>query len=387
MKEIKHNIDNYPKQLDTIYNVFNNNGHQLLLVGGCVRDSILGKEPKDWDLVTDATPERIMELLKDIPNLKYIDENSVFGVIDIIYGGESFEIVTFRGDGEYLDNRRPESVFFGDIYLDSKRRDFTINSLYYDFVKQVIYDLNDGLTDLNNNTIKFIGNPLDRLREDGLRYLRLIRFSLTYNMKFDSSVLEDIFLEGLNDVSKISKERVVNELNKIVDKGIGFETILNKLKEFKIEDALLDNSIQKGYAKCDLSGEFYEFIAYMIINSTFDFKNKTYKTINKLKINNKDNKRIMFLLGSLLIEIEDDNYYTYNIHKLWESYKVYFDNTNFLPFAKSMIRNNKYKLFEKIIKFDNHVSSTEVIEEFGLSGKELGEKITQININRILCEM
>lgn len=201
------------KNAAQVIHTLKNSGYNAVLVGGCVRDFILGKEPHDWDIATDAKPRQIEALFKkSIPVGKY------FGIITVIEGGESFEVATFRSDGVYEDGRRPTQVKFSSMQEDARRRDLTINGLFYDIDSDKIIDYVGGQQDLKDGIIKFIGNPNDRIKEDHLRILRAVRFALRYNFSIDAETLSAIE-DNAYLLHKISAERIRDELDNIFSTG------------------------------------------------------------------------------------------------------------------------------------------------------------------------
>jgi len=187
-------------------------GHDAVLAGGCVRDFVLGLEPNDWDIATSAQPDTIAAIFqKSIPVGKY------FGVMTVIEGGESFEVATFRTDGEYKDGRKPVSVTFSSMKEDAQRRDLTINGMFYDLDRGII-DYVGGQVDLNARIIQFIGSAEDRIKEDHLRIMRAIRFSLRLDFGIEPSAMESI-RRNAHLLKKISDERIRDELDKIFSTG------------------------------------------------------------------------------------------------------------------------------------------------------------------------
>ena len=201
-----------PEYVDIILDNLNNCGFEAFVVGGCVRDSLLGIEPKDYDVTTNATPEQIKKCFTDF---KTVDTGINFGTVTIISDDHPIEVTTYRIDGEYNDNRRPDSIeFTSQLSEDLKRRDFTINAMAYN-AKTGIIDLFDGKSDLANGVIKAIGNPIERFNEDGLRIMRALRFASCYNFSIDLSTNEAIHkLSHL--LENIAKERIAIEFNKII---------------------------------------------------------------------------------------------------------------------------------------------------------------------------
>ena len=185
-------------------------GHQAYWAGGCVRDMLLGTEPKDFDIVTSAKPEEIEQLLEHT-----IPIGKEFGVILAIKNGHHFEIATFRSDSGYSDGRRPDAVEFTSAKEDAFRRDFTINALFYDPDSDQVIDYVDGEVDMRDRLIRFIGNPEDRILEDHLRILRAVRFKNSLRFQYHPETYAAI-KKHAQLVSKISPERVRDELNKMI---------------------------------------------------------------------------------------------------------------------------------------------------------------------------
>lgn len=185
-------------------------GHQAFWAGGCVRDMLLGIKPKDFDIVTSAKPDEIEDLLEHT-----IPIGKKFGVILAIKNKHSFEIATFRSDSGYSDGRRPDAVEFSDAEKDAKRRDFTINALFYDPTEDKIYDYIEGQKDLQDRIIRFIGDPGERIREDHLRILRAVRFKNSYDMQYHPDTYQAI-KKHVHLIKDIAKERIQDELNKII---------------------------------------------------------------------------------------------------------------------------------------------------------------------------
>lgn len=199
-----------PEEVDKVVEKLSKD-HPVYLVGGSVRDYILGRPIKDYDLVTSAKTE---ELEKLFPNS--LEVGKQFGIVKVPVKGDIVEIATFREDGEYLDGRRPDSVKEGTMESDVQRRDFTINGLLFDIKTKEIIDQVGGLNDLNNRQIKAIGVAKDRFLEDHLRVLRAIRFATVLNFKIEDNTLSAA-CEVSPLLSKISRERIKVELDKTFD--------------------------------------------------------------------------------------------------------------------------------------------------------------------------
>jgi tRNA nucleotidyltransferase/poly(A) polymerase len=171
-KEILKIDFDLPDDILKIKDIFKANNFKLFVVGGAVRDLLLKKEPKDFDLATDALPDIVESMLKN--KYRTIATGKAFGVINVFTPTGDFEIATFRSD--IGSGRRPDSVVFTTIDKDVKRRDLTINALFYDIDRGEVVDLVGGVEDLKNMTVNTVGNPMERFSEDPLRILRFFRF-------------------------------------------------------------------------------------------------------------------------------------------------------------------------------------------------------------------
>lgn len=185
-------------------------GHEAYIVGGCVRDSILGREPEDWDITTSALPEEVKGLFR-----RTIDTGIQHGTVTIMDGSEGYEVTTYRLDGAYEDSRHPASVeFTRSLVEDLKRRDFTINAMAYN-EKDGLVDEFDGIGDLERGVIRCVGCPKERFGEDALRMMRALRFSAQLGFTVEPETL-DAVKKLAPTPDKISKERIQTELNKLL---------------------------------------------------------------------------------------------------------------------------------------------------------------------------
>ncbi|MBC5624114.1 CCA tRNA nucleotidyltransferase [Clostridium sp. NSJ-49] len=201
---------NIPKNVKYIIDTFYQNNYEAYMVGGCVRDSLLGLSPKDYDITTSATPNITENLFS-----KTIPTGIEHGTITVVIEKENFEVTTYRTEGKYVDNRRPESVHFvSNLKEDLSRRDFTINAFAYND-KAGLVDYFGGLNDLNNKIIKAVGDPNIRFQEDALRMLRAIRFSAQLNFTIETNTLNAI-KGNCNLIKNISIERIRDELCKLL---------------------------------------------------------------------------------------------------------------------------------------------------------------------------
>ena len=186
-------------------------GHEALWVGGCVRDRLLGLPPKDIDIATDATPDQVRHLFPK----NHHAVGAHFGVILVRQGDVHTEVATFRTEGEYRDARHPDSVAFGSREDDARRRDFTINALYYDPATDRLIDAVGGRDDLDARLLRAIGDPHKRFREDALRLMRAVRFAARFDLAIEPETWDAIRENALR-IEKISPERIREELVRIV---------------------------------------------------------------------------------------------------------------------------------------------------------------------------
>ena len=203
-----------PEPVLTVCRALSYAGHEAVLVGGCVRDILLGKSPKDWDVATSAMPQQVMDLFD-----KTIPTGLQHGTVTVMMGGEPIEVTTYRSEGKYTDGRRPDEVRFGvTLKEDLSRRDFTVNAMAYDPIRDTLHDPFDGQEDIELTCIRAVGNPADRFAEDGLRMMRAIRFVSSLEFVLHKQTL-DAICQQHRGIDVISSERVRDELMKTLAGG------------------------------------------------------------------------------------------------------------------------------------------------------------------------
>lgn len=253
-----HRVDWYhhlPPHVKGILTTLQNAGHEAYCVGGCVRDLWLGLAPKDFDLVSSATPDEVEKLL---PRTEGVGRQ--FGIMIVITEGGPVEVARFRADAEYKDGRHPEGVTFSSPEEDAKRRDFTINGLFYDPRKEEVIDYVDGITDLECKVLRCVGDPEVRFHEDSLRMLRAVRFHAQLAAKgfeLDPDLVRSV-QKLASRLSLVSRERVTQEVERIFlapQPGIGtFDLVLTGLWEH-VFHALAPNAAV--HANFDVLGETF----------------------------------------------------------------------------------------------------------------------------------
>lgn len=223
-----------PEKVKCIIEKLMENGYEAYAVGGCVRDSILGRAPQDWDITTSAKPEQVKELF-----FHTIDTGIQHGTVTVMLDHEGFEVTTYRIDGEYEDARHPKEVLFtANLLEDLKRRDFTINAMAYN-EKDGIVDAFDGIGDLERGVIRCVGKATERFSEDALRMLRAVRFAAQLGFAIEEETRKAICTLAPN-IAKVSAERIQVEIVKLLTSNhpelirVAYETGLTKvfLSEF-----------------------------------------------------------------------------------------------------------------------------------------------------------
>ncbi len=265
---------NIPQKVEYVINKLLKNGYEAYIVGGCVRDSLMGIEPHDYDITTSATPETVQNLFR-----RTIPTGLKHGTVTVLVENTPIEVTTFRNESGYNDSRHPDSVsFVTDLKEDLSRRDFTVNAIAYNS-KKGIADYFGGVADIKSRTLRAVGNPNERFNEDALRILRLFRFSATLNFICEQNTLTAA-IETAENLKNISSERIFAELFKAVT-GENFKAfaplIESKALEFLKIEKLPDFDIIRQAETPELA--FFLFLYY----SSTDI----LETLNILKTSNK----------------------------------------------------------------------------------------------------
>ncbi len=199
-----------PQQVDSIIEKLHAGGYEAFAVGGCVRDTLLGREPEDWDITTSAKPEQVKRLFR-----RTIDTGILHGTVTVVIDRTGYEVTTYRIDGEYEDGRHPKQVeFTSSLTEDLKRRDFTINAMAYSYETGIV-DAFGGIDDLKRRVIRCVGEPMERFGEDALRILRAIRFSAQLDFSIEEETRRAIAVIA-PDISRVSRERIQMELTRLL---------------------------------------------------------------------------------------------------------------------------------------------------------------------------
>ncbi|MDR1688850.1 MAG: CCA tRNA nucleotidyltransferase [Clostridiales bacterium] len=370
-----------PRQVLNILNKLNENGREAYVVGGCVRDFLLGKKPKDYDIATSALPLEVKRLFS-----KTVDTGIKHGTVTVLTQGVAIEVTTYRIDGKYTDNRRPETVeFTASLKEDLLRRDFTVNAIAY-HPELGFVDYFEGMSDLKQKIIRGVGNPAKRFDEDALRMLRALRFAAVLRFEIENETKKAIFQKA-ELIKNISAERIRDELLKIITSG--FPEILNLLAGSallfypmpKLHNYLENNleEIRKALSKCQ--GELAHCLAAFFIKSDA----KTAQTFMlELRMDKKTVNEVATLLKWVNEPAAEDMYQTRKMlskigHDALRSVYILKEKLSGVSLAENfkmlntVLENNECCLLK-----DLAVSGNDIMEVSHLKGKQLGEALEKL---------
>lgn len=389
-------MQNIPEPVQSIIGTLKKNGCQAFLVGGCIRDQMLGRPIADYDIATNAVPDKIMMIFP-----KHVASGIEYGTIMVIIDNQKYDVTTFRTETNYSKPRpikkpknkivaaKCEQQFVGDIYEDLGRRDFTINALAYDLETGLI-DHYDGVGDMNRQIIKCVGDSDTRFKEDPLRMLRAVRFSCKLNFIVDA-VTFDAMVTNAHLINNISHERIREELCKILTfdcirgtdllhrsqllshiiPGINDMTAINQFLTQTLTTSL-DESHEKNMLIIRLAILFSESSADIL--KKFRFSRDLQSKIEMLLQNHEPEPYLSKLeMKKFVIKLGIDNVYLlYHFRSI-----INVNVDNFRTFLE--IIANKEPLFLK----DLAVTGTDLVRNKALTGKELGECMTKL-MNAVL---
>ncbi len=358
---------------------------EVRYVGGCIRKILNNEEIDDIDLATNLKPDEVKDALKK-KHINFYETGIDHGTITANISGENFEITSLRKD--ILTDGRHAKVKFSDSWFeDASRRDFTINSIYAD-IHGNLYDPFDGKNDLEKKIVRFIGDPEKRIKEDYLRILRYIRFFLDYSNSNHNENIKKIIKRNLNGISKISSDRLLNELKKIFSSKILLRLFYDKfsLEIIQLIFPQLKNieilkKINKHEKISFLYKDFIFLIALMIIDDTDNCEYFLYK----FNISNEHKNRIIFI-RNFFYKSAEKNFFTEK--NLWKI--LYFNGKDSLmDLINFTIIRSERGVMKKLIKlkefFNNKnspifpIKASELISQYNLKeGRELGQKLKQI---------
>jgi tRNA nucleotidyltransferase/poly(A) polymerase len=355
-----------PKDINNIKDVFVKNGYKLFVVGGAVRDALLGKTPKDYDLATNAVPDKVESMMQKA-GYKTLETGKAFGVINVFTDNDEYEIATFRKD--IGSGRRPDGVDFTTIDQDVKRRDLTINALFYDIDTGEVVDLVGGVDDLKKGIVRTVGSAEERFGEDRLRILRAIRFAGRFGSGLDPAV--DAALKKDNSLEGISSERIRDEFLKGIKTAKNTKDFLNLISKYKLWGGI--------FPGLNISNKFIEEKDPILVVSELLIGNDLVnlsKQLNKLTYPSNENKAITFLVA---FSNFDDINGVYKMKKLFDKSGVATEQLRTFNSINNILPNN---VVDKFINFKLSVTGKYVQDELGIKpGPEMGQAIEKMEIN------
>ena len=373
-------------EIKKIFNIFSNdlNNCQIRFIGGCVRKALSNENIDDIDLAVDLTPEEVKLILKN-NNIKFFETGIEHGTITAKINNEKLEITSLRRDIKSY-GRHADVEFTKKWYEDAARRDFSINCIYAD-LEGNLYDPFEGKKDLKNGKVKFIGNAENRIREDYLRVLRYIRFFLDYSNQPHDLDIQKKILKNISGINKISKERLLSELQKIFRSKNIFKInddeflkkilhlVFPELKNIHLLEKLNDQALEILQSK-----DFLFWLSILIIDET----DNTEYFLYKYKLSNNDKKRIIFLYQNYP-NLSDNNFFSEkNFHKLvyYNDKSLVIDLIDFKICVSKKDITKMIKLKKLIIETNKPIfpiKAKNLIDEYNLKeGRELGTKLKKI---------
>ena len=345
-----------PNDLNKLKKYFDDNDFEFFIVGGAVRDMILGKEPKDIDLVSDATPDDVKRILPK--EYRIIPKGEAFGILQIITPeGGDYEIARYRED--IGKGRRPDSVKFSTIDSDAMRRDLTINALYYDVNKNQIIDFVNGYEDILKRNIKTVGKAEERFDEDRLRILRAFRFAARFNSNLDQDIVDA--LRNNNSLEGISEERIRDEFLKGIKSSQSVIKFLTDLDNYGLLKQILGDL---DYNSTDFI-ETHDYIVLLANILKTNPVNKIQSSLNSLKYTSDEIKKIVFLV--LFLKFDPESVYNFKIKEKVSK----ISDEEVLEFAK--INSMNMNMVQKFLDFKLSVSGDELLNK-GFKGAALGQE-------------
>lgn len=348
-----------PEYVEKIADIYHKNGRSLYVVGGAVRDHLLNKTPKDFDLATDATPDESIDMLSQY--YKVLEVGKAFGVIKVMVleDPEGVEIATFREES-YKDSRRPDTVRYSSIDKDVMRRDLTVNALFYDIKGKRIVDLVNGIDDIEKGVIRTVGSSAERFAEDPLRKLRAVRFASKLGSKIDQETHQSLVKDPI--FHNISVERVRDEFLKILSSAKNVREAISLLESYD----MLTQVFPGFKLDTDLLSESFPIVtvALMLRNNPIE---KIESGLNKLAWTSEEIAKITFLIR--LVTLSPDN--AYEMKKRMKVIKFYYLE-EILDFCR--IAGIDSKLIDSFLKYEPSVSTQELMD-LGFKGPDLGREI------------
>jgi tRNA nucleotidyltransferase/poly(A) polymerase len=343
---------------------FNKNGHEMYVVGGAIRDMFYGKKPKDFDLATDATPDRIMEVLEKEGYEDFSPIGTVFLAIGVKLGGELYEIATFREDGTYTDQKRPDTVRFADIETDAKRRDLTMNALYYDVINDKVIDIVGAVEDIAKDRVRTVGSAKDRFGEDRSRVLRAIRFAARTGSDLDEDIKKEIKRD--NSLTNVSYAKMQEEFVKSVKESKSPKYYLGMLSEYDLFPEMFPG-LKTNTDFLDIKNADIALAQLLKDNNSDD----VYNTLNKINYGKERARKVKLLIDLKTLSPET----AMELKNKANSYSM--DAQTMELFMKYGLKLNS-RLIRAFIQYEPSVRGGDIIKQYNVTGKQLGDKIKEL---------
>jgi tRNA nucleotidyltransferase/poly(A) polymerase len=368
LTEAKNSLKmNVPSDILDLHKLFKKNGKELFIVGGAVRDALLGKKPKDFDLATDAFPAEVIDIVTKAGYTTTGEVGHQFGVVIVNVPSDpaGVEVATFRED--IGKGRRPDAVEYSTIDKDVLRRDLTINALFYDMGTEEVVDLVGGLDDIKNSKIRTVGVAADRFAEDPLRKLRALRFAGRTGSKLEKETAEAILTD--NSLEGISPERIRDEFKKSVTTAKSAKKYLEMVSEFKLWNIM--------FPTLPISEKFINTNTWLIQLTHLFMTNEVdtlKKEMNKATFSNDEISGVVFLKALMSF----DPAVVFDLHKQFSNSGV--DKKVILEFTK--INRLDSKMIKAFLKYKPTTKGGDVMKEFGVKGPDVALKIKQIEAEK-----
>jgi len=346
-----------PEDIIELYNLFKKHDKQLYVVGGAVRDVLMNKTPKDYDLATDATPDEILRITKDYEHV--LDGSELHGVVKVKIPSEpsGIEIATFRKD--IGKGRRPDAVEYTTIENDVMRRDLTINALFYDIGKKEIVDLVGGVNDIEKQLVRTVGNAHERFEEDALRKLRAIRFAGRTNSKLSDDIDKVLLVD--NSLNEVSAKRIHDEFKNMIKTAQDPVYVLMLLQKY--------NFFTYIFPSLDVNTDFIKTNNWIIQLATLlknNSEQQLRKVLNKMTYTTKEVENVVFLIS--LKDLNPTNVMDFYRKKA----KVTLISEDMLEFAR--FNELDIKTIKAFTIYKPTTNAKELLK-LGLKGSAIGQEI------------
>lgn len=377
MQEIKRKLDINSKNYLQVLEIIKAKGGEARVIGGAVRDSVLGYTSYDVDINTNMVPSEVIETFEPL-GYKVIPIGIKFGTVSLLYKGEIFEITTLRKD-LICDGRRAKVEYTNDFHLDAIRRDFTINALSYDPFKEVVYDYFEGLKDLANGVVKFIGDPGLRIREDHLRILRFFRFFGRFGKEIDQSTL-DACINNKNLLKALSKERIKTEFDLILTLPNYLSVLALMNKSYILQEIFPlknDSFIETNFVEAEKIAVKFGTVLDKETKYALLFAETilSVESLLALKFSRIEAKKICFLL----VLLKQENIDEYFLKKLWLEHTDFLQSLIFITVMLSK-ENECENIFFKLQNMQRSifpVNGNDMVM-LGFSGNDVGLKLANL---------